>query len=102
MNATPCEAYLPELMYIKWQALRQTEQKGAADDIGKQLVSKYGGNPLIAPVLLAQADDYLSERHYEECRELLTKLLNRFPQAEAAQKAQHLLEELDRIKQSPN
>lgn len=60
--APACEAHLPELMYIKWWALRQTDQKNVADGIGKQLVTSYGDRPLIAPVLLVQATDFLAEQ----------------------------------------
>ena len=101
LEMSACETFLPELMYLKWWALRQTDQKDAADKVGQQLVDAYGDRPLVAPVLLVQATDYLAQQRYKECRDLLAELLRKFPQAEAARKAKDLLEKLGKIEQAP-
>ena len=92
-----CEAYIPELLYIKWWALRQTDQKETADEVGQELVAAYADRPLIAPVLLVQATDHLAGQRYSQCRDLLVRLTSKFPGTEATNKAQKLLEKLNQI-----
>jgi len=94
LKAPHCKAYLPQLMYIKWWALRKTNQQTPANRIGEHLIEKYGHNKCIAPVLLANATDALSSQQYELCRRLLLQLTRNFPQTRSAKQAQEILTRL--------
>jgi hypothetical protein len=94
LEAPQCQEYLPQLMYIKWWALRKTNQQTPANQIGEQLIEKYGHNKCIAPVLLANATDALSNQQYELCHRLLLQLTRNFPQTNSARQAQEILTRL--------
>lgn len=88
------QKYLPQLMYLKWWALRKTNQRIPANKVGEQLIEDYGNNPFVAPVLLAQATDALSNQHYDQCRKLLVQLTQNFPQTSSANQARKILRRL--------
>lgn len=94
LESPPCQGYLPQLMYLKWWALRKTNQQIPATKIGEQLIENYGNNPYIAPVLLAHATDALSNQQYEKCRNLLVQLTRNFPQTNSAKQARKILARL--------
>lgn len=91
-----CQRYLSQLMYLKWWALRRTNQQILAKKIGEQLIEDHEGNPYIAPVLLAHATDALSNQQYEKCRKLLIQLIKNFPKTKSAKQAQKILVRLDK------
>jgi hypothetical protein len=96
LESPSCQRYLSQLTYIKWWALRKTNQQILAKKIGEQLIEDHGGNPHIAPVLLAHATDALSNQQYEKCRQLLVRLTKNFPKTNSAKQAQEILARLDR------
>jgi len=89
-----CQKYLPQLMYLKWRALRKTNRQTLANQIGEQLIKYYGDNPCITPVLLAHAIEALSNMHYDRCQELLQRLMRNFPHTDSAKQAQEILDRL--------
>jgi outer membrane protein assembly factor BamD (BamD/ComL family) len=96
LESPSSQGYLSQLMYLKWWALRKTNQQILAKKVGEQLIEEHEGNPHIAPVLLAHATDALSNQQYEECRQLLVRLTKSFPKTNSARQAQQILERLDR------
>lgn len=91
-----CRRYLSQLIYLKWWALRKTNQQILAKKIGEQLIEDHESNPHIAPVLLAHATDALSNQQYEKCRQLLVRLTKNFPETNSAKQAQEILVRLDK------
>ncbi len=95
LQSLQSQRYLPQLMYLKWWALRKTNQQIPANKMGEQLIESYRKNPCIAPVLLALGTDALSNQQYEKCRRLLVQLARDFPQTNSAKQAQKILVRLD-------
>ena len=96
LESQSCQRYLSQLIYLKWWALRKTNQQILAKKIGEQLIEDHEGNPHIAPVLLAHATDALSNQQYEKCRELLVQLTENYPKTNSARQAQKILVRLGR------
>jgi len=96
LESPSCQWYLSQLMYLKWWALRKTNQQILAKKIGEQLIEDHERNPHIAPILLAHATDALSNQQYEKCRLLLVRLTKNFPETNSARQAQKILVRLDR------
>lgn len=96
LESPSCQRYLSQLIYLKWWALRKTNQQILAKKIGEQLIEDHGRNPHIAPVLLAHATDALSNQQYEKCRQLLVQLTKNFPKTNSAKQAQKILVRLGR------
>ncbi len=96
LESPSCQRYLSQLMYLKWWALRKTNQQLLAEKIGEQLIEDHESNPHIAPVLLAHATDALSNQQYERCRQLLVRLTESFPETNSAKQAQKILVRLDK------
>ncbi len=95
LESPSCQGHLSQLMYLKWWALRKTNQQSLARKIGEQLIEDHEKNHHIAPVLLAHATDALSNQQYEECRKLLVRLTKNFPETSSAKQALKILERLD-------
>jgi len=90
-----CRPYRPSLMYIYWWALsRRAPQSPKLALVEHKLLSQYGNLPLVAPVLLSQATDYLARQDYTAAYERLSTLNEKFPQTRAAQQARKMLEKL--------
>lgn len=96
LESPSCQKYLSQLIYLKWWALRKTNQHILAKKIGEQLIEDNERNPHIAPILLAHATDALSNQQYEKCRQLLVRLTKNFPETNSAKQAQKILVRLDR------
>lgn len=94
LGSPQCQRYLPQLVYLKWWALRKTNQQILANKIGEQLIKDYGSNLCIAPVLLAHATDALSNQRYDQCRKLLVQLTRNFPRTNSANQARKILSRL--------
>jgi outer membrane protein assembly factor BamD (BamD/ComL family) len=95
LESPSCQKYLSQLIYLKWWALRKTNQQVLAKKIGEQLIEDYEKNPHIAPVLLAHATDALSNQQYDKCRKLLVHLTKNFPRTSSAKQALEILARLD-------
>ena len=96
LESPSCQRYLSQLIYLKWWALRKTNQQILAKKIGEQLIEDHERDPHIAPVLLAHATDALSSQQYEKCRQLLVRLTENFPKTNSARQAQEILVRLSR------
>jgi hypothetical protein len=96
LESPSCQRYLSQLIYLKWWALRKTNQQILAKKIGEQLIEDHERNPHIAPVLLAHATDALSNQQYEKCRQLLVQLTKNFPKTNSAKQAKKILVRLGR------
>ncbi|MDH4241152.1 MAG: hypothetical protein OEW48_16460 [Phycisphaerae bacterium] len=96
LESPSCQRYLSQLLYLKWWALRKTNQQVLAKKIGEQLIEDHERDPHIAPVLLAHATDALSNQQYEKCRQLLVHLTKNFPKTNSAKQAQEILVRLGR------
>jgi len=93
------EAYKPGLMYIKWWALRSKKPESAEiEALAYELLRRYGDDPIVAPVLLAQATDLLEKRDFRGTIKLLNQLLEKFPSTEAAAQGRQILSELENVK----
>lgn len=95
LDLRQCQKFLPQLLYLKWWALRNTNQHALANQIGEQLIKDYRENQCIAPVLLAHATDALSSQQYDRCQKLLVELTKSFPETNSAKQAQKILNSLD-------
>lgn len=91
-----CRRYRPQLMYIKRWALRKTDQQDLANRISESLIGEYPEHPIVAPVLFVHAINSLSSKRYNQCQELLVKLMRDFPQTNWASLAQRMLSRLNR------
>lgn len=89
-----CEAYLTQILYLRWWALRRLDRQDEAVEIAQQLTAQSSSNPCVAPVLLERAIDALAHQEYRRCRELLTRLTESFPGTNSARRAQEVLARL--------
>jgi hypothetical protein len=90
-----CEPYKPRLMYVKWWALRRRHDNTAAlAALEYQLITQFGNDPMIAPVLLSRATDILARQDYNGAYELLSQIAEKFPETKAAEQAKKMLDKL--------
>jgi tetratricopeptide (TPR) repeat protein len=89
-----CKSHLPQILYLRWWALRKANRLEEALEIARVLVERCPTNPCVAPVLLARATDALARQEYDACRELLTRLTEDFPETESARRAADILSRL--------
>lgn len=96
-----CEMYRVKLMYVKWWALRRQRDQGArVAALEQELLSRYGNDPIVAPILLSRATDLLASQSYGEARQILGQLVERFPSTKAAEQAKSMLDKLASVKKS--
>jgi tetratricopeptide (TPR) repeat protein len=86
-----CKSYLPQILYLRWWALCKVDKRDEAVRVAKLLIEQHSGNPCLAPVLLERATDAMARQQYDQCRELLTKLMKDFPGTESAKRAEKIL-----------
>lgn len=91
LEDTRIKAYRANLLYLKWWALNKTNRSEQAGILAGEIVGLYPDNKLVAPIILSQAMEALSEQKYDQCQQLLVKLTNDFAGTQAAQKAWNLL-----------
>ncbi len=90
-----CRPYEPRLLYIKWWALRrQRNQSARVAALEYDLLNRYGGDPMVAPILLSRATDLLASQSYNEACTVLQQLVQEFPSTQAAVQARRVLERL--------
>lgn len=91
--------YRDSLLFIKWHALRNTRNEEARLlAVEHELLQRCADNPIIAPVMFSRATDRLARQDYQGAVEILTELLEKFPQTNAAVQAQRMLPKLQKIK----
>lgn len=96
-----CRIYKPKLLYLKWWTLRRKRDRTASvTALEHQLLEQYGNSPMVAPILLSQATDFLARQDYNAAYELLEKLVQKFPSTTAGAQAKRMIEKLKVIKQT--
>jgi len=90
-----CEAYRAKLMFIKWWALRHSLDESAKVAVLElEMLTKYGDDPVVAPILFARATDHLARQEYDSAYGLLTQLVDKFPSSKSAAEATKMLDKL--------
>jgi hypothetical protein len=87
--------YKVKLLYLKWWALRkQRNQIALITALEHQLITDYGNDEIVAPIMLSQATDRLAAQNYAEALTILEQLKNKFPSTKAAQQAVKIADKL--------
>ncbi len=95
------QSYRAQLLFVKWWALRKKRDKPAnLAVLEKTMVSQYGDNPIVAPILFSQAMDSLANQDYQQANELLAAIAEKFPQTKSAEQAKRIMSRLAGIKRA--
>jgi len=90
-----CTGYRAKLMYMKWWALRRHKDKTAPiAALEHQLITEYGNDEMVAPIMLSRATDLLSGQDYAGAFALLDQVQEKFPSTMAAKQAKKMAEKL--------
>jgi hypothetical protein len=90
-----CADYRAKLMYMKWWALRrQKDQAAQIAALEHQLITDYGDDVMVAPIMLSRATDLLAGQNYAEAFALLDQVQEKFPSTAAAGQAKKIAEKL--------
>jgi TolA-binding protein len=90
-----CAEYRAKLMYMKWYALRRKLATGpAVVTLENELLSEYGSDPIVAPIMLFKANDLMARQDYENGCELFSSIVEKFPSSEAAAQAAKMMTKL--------
>ena len=90
-----CESYKANLMYIKWWALRrQRNETAKTEALEYELLTQYGNNPMVAPIMLSRCMDLLAKQDYNGTYAQLNELLEKFPSTDAAVQAKKMSDKL--------
>jgi hypothetical protein len=85
---------MPSLLLLKWRLLRQEHKGEEAVGIMKMFMREYPKDPRVAEMYYAIAVDCLASQRYEEARSVLEAIVERFPYALEATRAEELLKKL--------
>ncbi len=85
-----CRPFEPDLMFFKWLALRRQNKPEQAAGLLKEFLRKYPDNPQAADMYYAAAVECLTSQRYDEARDVLRSLMDRFPGSPAAIQAKSL------------
>jgi len=87
--------YRAKLTYLKWWALRRLGDKTAQiAALEHQLITDYGNDVMIAPIILSRATDLLAEQDYAGALVLLNQIQEKFPSTTAATQAKKIATKL--------
>ena len=90
-----CSDYRPKLMYMKWWALRrEKDQTAQIAALEHQLITDYGDDVMVAPIMLSRATDLLAGQDYAGIFALLDQVQEKFPSTKAAQQAKKMVQKL--------
>jgi hypothetical protein len=90
-----CTEYRAKLMYMKWWALRRQKDKTAPiAALEHQLITEYGNDEMVAPIMLSRATDLLAGQDYAGAFALLAQVQEKFPSSAAAGQAKKMAEKL--------
>lgn len=92
-----CKPFKPELLYLKWKALRKEGKGELASSTLKRFLKDYPENMAASEMYFAVALDCLSAQRYDEARDILDVLVKKFPSSNMTSKAQGLLSKLKDI-----
>ena len=86
-----CSDYRAKLMYMKWWALRKQKDRGAAiAALEHQLITDYGDDVMVAPIMLSHATDLLAGQDYAGALATLNLVQEKFPSSKAAKQAEKM------------
>jgi len=74
-----CAEYIVKLKYMKWYALRRKSPVGSAAAIENDLLENHADDPIVAPVMLFEAQDLMARQNYGQSRRLLASIVEKFP-----------------------
>jgi len=98
INSPRYKQYKPQLLFVKWWALRrkrdQTARLAATEEV---LLKQYGESAIVAPVLFSRAMDYLSNQEYDSAQQILNKIVTKFPASKSAEQATRIMERLKSV-----
>jgi len=101
INDPRCAEYRSKLMYIKWYALRrQKDNTAQVAALEHKLITDYGDDMIIAPILLSRATDLLARQDYAGACLLLDQIREKFPTTKAAEQANKIAAKLKAIQGS--
>jgi hypothetical protein len=90
-----CFDYRVKLMYMKWWALRRQKDRAAQiAALEHQLITDYGDDVMVAPIMLSRATDLLAGQDYAGAFALLDQVQEKFPSTTAAGQAKKMAEKL--------
>ncbi|MHC4396867.1 MAG: tetratricopeptide repeat protein [Planctomycetota bacterium] len=96
-----CTDYRAKLMYMKWWALRrQKDQAAQIAALEHQLITDYGDDVMVAPIILSRATDLLGGQDYTGAFALLDQVQEKFPSTKAAGQAKKMIEKLKNMQGS--
>ena len=89
------------LIYIKWWALRRHRDKQAElAAVEHELLTKYGKDEIVAPVMLSRASDLLARQEYDTAAQLLNEVSEKFPSSNSAHQAARMIDKLKKLKEN--
>ena len=101
INDSRCAEYRSKLMYIKWYALcRQKDNIAQVAALEHKLITDYGEDMIIAPILLSRATDLLARQDYAGACLLLDRIREKFPTTKAAEQANKIAAKLKALRGS--
>jgi len=90
-----CSDYRAKLMYMKWWALRRQKDRAAQiAALEHQLITDYGDDVMVAPIMLSRATDLLAGQDYAGAFALLEQVQEKFSSTAAAGQAKKMAEKL--------
>ena len=91
-----CQPYKAKLMYVKWWALRRSRgQEARTAALEYELLKLYGDDPMVAPVMLSRATDFMAKADYAGAYETMTELVRKFPSTRSAIEAKKMLVKIE-------
>ena len=90
-----CSAYRSRLMYMKWWALRREKgQEAQIAALEHKLITDYGNDVMVAPIMLSRATDLLAGQDYVGAFALLNQIQEKFPFTTASAQAKKMAKKL--------
>ena len=89
-----CQAYRPQLLYLRWASYRKTGDYTLAEETASKLLSAFSAFSGCADVWLCRAMESLASDDDEEARVALQVILDDYPRSSVAAKAHNLLHKL--------
>jgi hypothetical protein len=91
-----CQPYKAKLMYVKWWALRTTRgQEARTAALEYELLKLYDNDPMVAPIMLSRATDFMARADYTGAYKIMTELVRKFPSTRSAIEAKKMLVKIE-------
>ena len=90
------QPYKAKLMYVKWWALRRSRnQEARTAALEYEMLKLYGDDPMVAPIMLSRATDFMAKADYPSAYETMTELVRKFPSTRSAIEAKKMLVKIE-------